>query len=143
METDNDTTAGSKCAYIGAGVPTCPAERSSANVGSGPASYARPRRRGRLGLCVVALLTLLALTASGLAQTTGQTVRHHKVPVDDPSSPPELLQAESAIEKQDYSTAEPQLKKVVAQDPDNYVAWFDLGFLDNAQSKTEDSIAAY
>ncbi len=40
-------------------------------------------------------------------------MRHHKVAVDDPSSPPELIQAESAIEKQDYSTAEPLLKKVV------------------------------
>ena len=35
------------------------------------------------------------------------------------------------------------LKKVVAQDPDNYAAWFDLGFLYNAQGKTDDSIAAY
>ena len=42
-----------------------------------------------------------------MAQTTGKTVRHHKVAVDDPSSPPELIQAESAIEKQDYATAEP------------------------------------
>ena len=73
----------------------------------------------------------------------GKTVRHHKVAVDDPSSPPELIQAESAIEKQDYVTAEPLLKKVVAQDPDNFAAWFDLGFLYNALGKTDDSIAAY
>ncbi len=63
--------------------------------------------------------------------------------MDDPSSPPELIQAESAIEKQDYATAEPLLKKVVANDPDNYAAWFDLGFLYNALGKTDDSIAAY
>ncbi len=74
---------------------------------------------------------------------SGKTVRHHKVAVDDPSSPPELIQAESAIEKEDYATAEPLLKKVVAQDPDNFAAWFDLGFLYNALGKTEDSIAAY
>ena len=74
---------------------------------------------------------------------SGKTVRHHKVAVDDPSSPPELIQAESAIEKQDYATAEPLLKKVVAQDPDNFAAWFDLGFLYNALGKTDDSIAAY
>ncbi len=78
-----------------------------------------------------------------LAQTTSTTVRHHKTAVDDPSSPPELIQAESAIEKQDYTTAEPLLKKVVEQDPYNYAAWFDLGFLYNALGKTEDSIAAY
>jgi len=92
---------------------------------------------------VLALLTLFALVWTAPAQTTGKTVRHHKTAVDDPSSPPELIQAESAIEKQDYTTAEPLLKKVVAQDPDNYAAWFDLGFLYNALGKTEDSIAAY
>ena len=34
-------------------------------------------------------------------------------------------------------------KKLSAQDPDNYAAWFDLGFLYNAQGKTDESIAAY
>ena len=91
--------------------------------------------------CIFMLLALAQGTA--VAQATGTTVRHHKVAVEDPSSPPELIQAESAIEKQDYTTAEPLLKKVVAADPDNYAAWFDLGFLYNAQGKTDDSIAAY
>jgi tetratricopeptide (TPR) repeat protein len=157
METDNQPTAGSNKIHVGTGVLTCPAERSSANVGSGnyfevapsykrfqiipaSASCARSPRRRRPDLRVIVVVMVLALSA--LAQT-GQTVRHHKVPVDDPSSPPELIQAESTIEKQDYSTAEPLLKKVVEQDPYNYVAWFDLGFLYNAQGKTEDSIAAY
>ena len=149
METDNQPTAESKGAYVGAGVPTCPAERSSANVESAThfgmipdqASCACPPRRGRLGRRVIVLVIALALDAQ--AQGSGKTVRHHKVAVDDPSSPPELIQAENAIEKQDYSTAEPLLKKVVEQDPDNYAAWFDLGFLYNATGKTDDSIAAY
>ena len=85
----------------------------------------------------------LACALSVQAQVSGKTVRHHKVTVDDPSSPPELVQAESAIEKQDYVTAEPLLKKVVEQQPENYAAWFDLGFLYNALGKTDDSIAAY
>ena len=89
------------------------------------------------------LVIVAALAGFATAQTTGKTVRHHKVEVEDPSSPPELIQAETAIEKQDYATAEPLLKKVVASDPDNFAAWFDLGFLYNAQGKTEDSIAAY
>ena len=104
------------------------------------ASCARPPGRGRPGLRVVVLL----IAVCPLRQcSSGKTVRHHKVAVDDPSSPPELIQAESAIEKQDYTTAEPLLKKVVAQDPDNFAAWFDLGFLYNALGKTDDSIAAY
>jgi len=78
-----------------------------------------------------------------LAQSTGQTVRHHKVIEQDSSFPPELTQAESAIEKGDYASAEPLLKKVVASDPGNFQAWFDLGFVYNGLGKTQESIAAY
>jgi tetratricopeptide (TPR) repeat protein len=85
-----------------------------------------------------------ALTAALLiGGLSAQTVRHHKVPVADPSMPPELIQAETLIEKKDYTAAEPSLKKVVERDPGNYRAWFDLGFLYNAQGRREDSIAAY
>jgi len=77
------------------------------------------------------------------AQATGQTVRHHKVEEPDSAFPPELAQAEGAIEKKDYATAEPLLKKVVATNPGNYQAWFDLGFVYNGLGNTEDSIAAY
>ena len=87
---------------------------------------------------------LLALTASSTyAQNSGQTVRHHKVAVEDSSQPPELTQAEAAIEKRAYSAAEPLLKKVVASDPNNYSAWFDLGFVYNGLGRADDSIAAY
>ena len=93
-----------------------------------------------------ALLLAGLLAASGMlwAQTSSsKTVRHHKVAVEDQSQPAELTQAESAIEKKDYATAEPLLKKVVAAQPTNYQAWFDLGFLYNALGKTDESIAAY
>ena len=52
-------------------------------------------------------------------------------------------QAEEAIQKQDYVAAEPLLQKVVDRDPNNYVAWFDLGFVQNALGKVDGSIAAY
>lgn len=78
------------------------------------------------------------------AQTSsGKTVRHRRVEVEDPSQPPELTQAETAIEKKDYAKAEPLLRRVVAAHPANYQAWFDLGFVYNALGKPEDSIAAY
>src|ERR1700680_3699226 len=83
------------------------------------------------------------LGATALAQSTGQTVRHHKVVEQDSSFPPELTQAESAIEKHDYASAEPLLKKVVAADPNNFQAWFDLGFVYNGLGNTQESIAAY
>ena len=77
------------------------------------------------------------------AQSTGETVRHHRVVEQDSSFPPELTQAESAIEKHDYATAEPLLKKVVDADPNNFQAWFDLGFVYNELGNAPDSIAAY
>lgn len=90
------------------------------------------------------LAALVLCMATGVwAQSTGKAVRHHKVAEADPMFPPELTQAEDAIEKKDYATAQPLLEKVVAANPANYQAWFDLGFVHNAQGKTEDSIAAY
>ena len=77
-----------------------------------------------------------------LAQMTGTTVRHHKEAVDDPTQAA-LSQAEAAIEKKDFATAETSLKKIVAQAPNNYQAWFDLGFVYNALGRREDSIGAY
>src|SRR5229473_7564143 len=73
---------------------------------------------------------------------SSRTIRHSKVPVES-SAPQELTQAEDAIQKQDYSSAEPFLPKVLDHDPANYVAWFDLGFVENALGKLDDSIASY
>jgi tetratricopeptide (TPR) repeat protein len=96
------------------------------------------------------LLTSLAavylpaeLVVSGPARAYGQTIRHHTVAEQDSSFPPELTQAEAAIEKKDYPTAQALLKKVVAEGPNNYQAWFDLGFVENAMDNSQESIAAY
>jgi tetratricopeptide (TPR) repeat protein len=90
-----------------------------------------------------ALALVFTLALPGGAQNTGKTVRHHKVTEQDPDFPPELIQAEAAIEKKDYASAEPLLQKVVGANPNNYQAWFDLGFVFHELEKTEDSIAAY
>ncbi len=73
---------------------------------------------------------------------SSRTIRHTRV-MEEGSQPPELTQAEDAIQKRDYATAEPLLRKVVEKDPASYVAWFDLGFLENALGKVDDSITAY
>jgi len=85
----------------------------------------------------------LLLLSPATAQTTHTTVRHSKVAVEDTSFPAELQQAEAAIQKKDYASAEPLLKKVAEQNPKNYQAWFDLGFVYNAKGQVEESIAAY
>jgi tetratricopeptide (TPR) repeat protein len=95
-----------------------------------------------------ALLTagiVLGVVASAWPQssTTSTTIRHHKIAVEDPTHPVALTHAEAAIEQGDYTTAEPLLRSVVEKDPSNYQAWFDLGFLYNAQNKPDESIAAY
>jgi tetratricopeptide (TPR) repeat protein len=88
--------------------------------------------------------TLLLAVVSGCCMSAaGQAVRHHKIAETDPSFPPELIEAENDIEKKDYVAAEPLLQKVVAADPKNFQAWFDLGFVYNAQGNLTESIAAY
>jgi tetratricopeptide (TPR) repeat protein len=93
------------------------------------------------GLSIIAVLAFTVLSSDLSAQSTKKTVRRHKVAEADPSAL--LTQAEIAIEKKDYASAEPLLKKVTVADPSNYLAWFDLGFVYSALGKTDASIAAY
>ena len=90
-------------------------------------------------------LLLILLTACALAQTH-TTIRHHREIVED--WPPEITQAEAAIEKNDFTSAETLLKKALDTAPKNdqpwcYQAWFDLGFVLNRLNRADESIAAY
>ena len=83
-------------------------------------------------------------TNPGSSSSSHRSAHRSRVPVDDsPSQPPELTRAEAEIEKQDYSAAETLLRKFVEKDSTSYVAWFDLGFVENALGKLDESIAAY
>ena len=86
--------------------------------------------------------TFLFTLSCAVAQTTGKTVRHHKVEDQDPAAAM-LAEAESDLDKQDYVSAEPLLKKYVEAKSDNYAAWYDLGFVYHQLGKRDDSIAAY
>jgi Flp pilus assembly protein TadD len=95
----------------------------------------------RLFLNAILLVVLTAwLTTCAFAQTH-TTVRHYKERVDD--TPPEIAQAEDAIQKNDFTRAETLLKKAIEKDSNNYQAWFDLGFVLNRLARTDESIAAY
>jgi tetratricopeptide (TPR) repeat protein len=73
-----------------------------------------------------------------------RSAHHIQVPDEDSSAQPaDLTAAEAAIEKKNYSAAEPLLRRSVEHDPASYAAWFDLGFVENALGKLDDSIAAY
>ncbi|MGB9197693.1 MAG: tetratricopeptide repeat protein [Terriglobales bacterium] len=100
-----------------------------------------------LALFFPAFLSLtLATPAAGQSIDTHTTVRHHREAVED--QPVEIGQAEEAIQKNDFSSAEKLLQKAVARDPDSkekwaYQAWFDLGFVLNRLGRADESIAAY
>ena len=84
---------------------------------------------------------LLLLMAGCAGAQTHTTVRHYKERIDD--TPPEIAQAEDAIQKNDFTGAETLLKKAIDKDPKNYQAWFDLGFVLNRLGHNDESIAAY
>ena len=73
----------------------------------------------------------------------GRGSGHHIRVEEEAPPPPDLTKAEALIQKQDYAAAEPLLRKVVENDSSSYVAWFDLGFVQNKLGKIDDSIAAY
>lgn len=97
-------------------------------------------------LSAILLATLFATV--GLAQTIGShtTVRHHREVIEE--QPPEIAQAEEAIQKNGFPAAETLLKKALERDPDSkekwaYQAWFDLGFVLNRLGRADESITAY
>jgi tetratricopeptide (TPR) repeat protein len=83
-------------------------------------------------------------TSQSSAQDSHRGAHHVQVPDEDsPAQPAELTAAEAAIEKRDYEGAERLLRKVTEHDGASYVAWFDLGFVENALGKVDESITAY
>ncbi len=94
----------------------------------------------RAMLVVVCLVCVCAFCGAALAQNH-VTVRHHREIVD--AQPPEIAQAEDAIQKNDFAGAETLLRKALDTDPKNYQALFDLGFVLNRLNRTDESIAAY
>src|SRR5215472_11787904 len=84
----------------------------------------------------------VAQSAPASSEPQHMTVRHHRVEEQDPALA-KLTQAEDAIAKNDYAAAEPLLKQVIETYPEQYAAWYDLGYVYHALGRKEDSIAAY
>ena len=98
----------------------------------------------RITLLLLLAAFTLAPRAGGAQQESKPTIRHHLVqePADDTSSP-EVAQAEEAMQRNDFSAAEPLLQKAVAAKPNDYRAWFDLGYVYNATDRRAQAIEAY
>jgi tetratricopeptide (TPR) repeat protein len=75
-------------------------------------------------------------------KNSGQAT-HHTTVAEEVGPAADLTQADALIEKQNYAAAEPLLRKVVRDDATNYVAWYELGFVENGLGKRDESIAAY
>ncbi|HKV78932.1 MAG TPA: tetratricopeptide repeat protein [Candidatus Sulfotelmatobacter sp.] len=106
-------------------------------------------------LCAASRLLVLSGDATGpsqVSQDSPSSQQTHRKPgqntrrttVSEAEAPsPELTKAEALIQAKNYAEADALLRKAVETDPGNYIAWFDLGFVENALGKTDDSIAAY
>lgn len=90
-------------------------------------------------MCGMVLAACVCITAH--AQDT-KTVRHRRVEETDAVAA-KIGEAEAAIGKQNYIAAESSLKAAIAAAPENYLAWYDLGFVYHAQGRSADSISAY
>ena len=91
-----------------------------------------------------AAAALVMVSPAGLwAQQTHKSVHHVRVEESDPLFPPELRQAEAALDKSNYSAAEPLLQHITTGNPGNYRAWFDLGYLYTATGRKPEAIEAY
>src|SRR6185437_5761200 len=88
-----------------------------------------------------ALLATLALPA--LAQTRPSHNSHSQSTTGDDRVSDALKDAESLLQKQQYSQAEEKLQTIVTQQAENPQAWFDLGFAQSHQGKTPEAINAY
>jgi len=98
----------------------------------------------KLDKLVKLLLAAIMFSTCAHSQESKPTIRHHRVeePAEDTSSA-ELAQAEEAMQHNDFAAAEPLLQKAVAAKPNDYRAWFDLGYVYNATDRRADAIDAY
>jgi tetratricopeptide (TPR) repeat protein len=96
-------------------------------------------------LLLAASLALAAVACLAQSQESKPTIRHHRVEESGPEDPNAVLldQAETAMQHNDFATAEAALQKVSAAKPDDYRAWFDLGYVYNATQRPAQAIDAY
>jgi Flp pilus assembly protein TadD len=91
------------------------------------------------------LLAVTALSPCAESQQSKPTVRHHRIEeiVADESSSPEVDQTETAMQHSEFATAESLLLRAVAARPNDYRAWFDLGYIYNSTHRSVEALDAY
>ncbi len=101
--------------------------------------------RRSLALFLLVVWTVVGTLGTVAAQESKPTIRHHRVAeeVPDDSSSPEVDQAETAMQHHDFASAESLLQKAITAKPNDYRAWFDLGYVYNATQRGPQAIDAY
>jgi Flp pilus assembly protein TadD len=92
-----------------------------------------------LGLLAGALL----LCAIASAAQTRKSGTHRRIPSDEAIAARAIAEAEAAMERKEWAAAERELQDVVAKDPKNYRAWFDLGYLFHHTDRRPEALDAY
>ena len=95
--------------------------------------------KSRLFLVLLSMTAISCCLAETPALQEGKTVRHTHAPA--PTSP--VDEAEKAIASGDIQGAKSLLEKVVTQNPKEYVAWFDLGIVNDQLKNEQEAIADY
>ncbi|HEU5400840.1 MAG TPA: tetratricopeptide repeat protein [Terriglobales bacterium] len=89
-----------------------------------------------------AVLTLCGLVCAQTSTARKQTSsRHARTRTGE--SEAEFQKAVTAAQARDFATAEPLLKKAAEENPQNYQAWFYLGYVYHETNRNDDAIAAY
>ncbi len=103
-----------------------------------------PMKLDRITVRLLLAAFVLAPRICHAQQESKPTIRHHLVEESSAdASSPEVAQAEEAMQHNDFAAAEPLLQKAVAAKPNDYRAWFDLGYVYNATDHRAQAIDAY
>ena len=108
-------------------------------------SHSRLRTGSLWAMLLQAVALAMLFVAVCAAQESKPTVRHHRVveTVADDSSSPEVEQAETAMQHNDFVAAESLLQKAMAAKPGDYRAWFDLGYVYSQTNRLAEATDAY
>ena len=86
-------------------------------------------------------LALVALVSTGTPQAQKKTTASSRSQTSQHADA--LAEAESLLQKQQYSEAEQKLAAIVGDQAENPQAWFDLGFAQNHLNKTSEAVTSY
>lgn len=91
-------------------------------------------------------IVILALVCAAAAQSTRPAAKARPRTATStaaPKLPPELEKAEAAIAQKDFAGAEPLLVQETKANPQDFRAWYDLGFVYYQTQRAEQAIKAY